>query len=227
VKFFKHRGEVVALALVPVAIWMIIQFQSEPTDPELLKQSLQMKLDQRNQITTAVLGPPESQGQTGERTTIGGPFSLINQHGIAVSHRDFYGDFMLVNFGYTGCPDICPVQLEVMSEAVDALGADGARVRPVFITIDPERDTVERMAAFAQSFHPRLVALTGGPRQIERASQAYRVFHAKAEDHDASGHYLVDHTSYIYLMGPNGKYLAHFEAGTSPEAIAEEIRGHM
>jgi cytochrome oxidase Cu insertion factor (SCO1/SenC/PrrC family) len=158
---------------------------------------------------------------------IGGPFTLTDQHGETVTERDFAGRWMLVYFGYTYCPDVCPLSLMNMGLALDMLEQDEAEhVVPVFITVDPERDTVEQLASYAPSFHPRLVALTGTPTQVRDAAKAYRVYFAKAEGEDTTD-YLMDHSGFIYLMGPDGTYRSHFSHTTSPEAMAEGLKAAL
>jgi cytochrome oxidase Cu insertion factor (SCO1/SenC/PrrC family) len=161
------------------------------------------------------------QGSAGE-ALIGGPFSLTDQHGTQVTEQDFAGRFMLIYFGYTFCPDICPTSLTVMAAALDQLPKEQAeQVVPIFITVDPARDTVEQLSAYAPLFHPRLVALTGSENEVREAARAYRVYyHVPDEEGDA---YLVDHSSFIYLMGPDGGYRTHFGTNASPEAMAEAI----
>ena len=153
---------------------------------------------------------------------IGGPFTLIDQHGARVTEQDFAGRFMLVYFGYTFCPDICPTSLTVMAAALDQLPeAQAEQVVPILITVDPARDTVEQLADYAPLFHPRLVALTGSEEEVREAARAYRVYyHVPEEDGDA---YLVDHSTFVYLMGPDGSYRTHFGIDASPEAMAEAI----
>ena len=153
---------------------------------------------------------------------IGGPFTLIDQHGARVTEQDFAGRFMLVYFGYTFCPDICPMSLTVMAAALDQLPeAQAEQVVPILITVDPARDTVEQLADYAPLFHPRLVALTGSAEQVREAARAYRVYyHVPEEEGDA---YLVDHSTFVYLMGPDGSYRTHFGIDASPEAMAEAI----
>jgi protein SCO1/2 len=161
------------------------------------------------------------QGSAGE-ALIGGPFTLTDQHGTRVTEEDFAGRFMLVYFGYTFCPDICPTSLTVMAAALDQLPKEQAeQVVPIFITVDPARDTVEQLAAYAPLFHPRLVALTGSEEEVREAARVYRVYyHVPDEEGDA---YLVDHSSFIYLMGPDGGYRTHFGTDASPEAMAERL----
>ena len=162
----------------------------------------------------------------GAAVAIGGPFKLVDQHGRAVSDADFRGQYMLIYFGYTYCPDVCPTELQAMSQAVDKLGDDGAKVTPVFITVDPERDTVEELAAYAPHFHPRLVALTGSSEQVAAAAKAYRVYYRKVDDESATD-YLMDHSSIVYLMDPEGRFVTHFGGGTSPDKMAEKIREYL
>ena len=157
---------------------------------------------------------------------IGGPFTLVDQHGQARSDQDFRGKFMLVYFGYTFCPDFCPSSLSVMTQALDRLAKQdpevAASVVPVLISIDPERDTVEALAAYAPHFHERLVALTGTPEAVADAAAGYRVYYAKAES-DAASDYLMDHSTFIYLMDPEGRYATHFSHYATPEEIAQAI----
>jgi len=161
------------------------------------------------------------QSSAGE-ALIGGPFSLTDQRGARVTEQDFAGRFMLIYFGYTFCPDICPTSLTVMAAALDELPeAQAEQVVPVLITVDPARDTVEQLAAYAPLFHPRLVALTGSEDEVGAAARAYRVYYhvPDADDDD----YLVDHSTFVYLMGPDGSYRTHFGIDASPEAMAEAI----
>jgi cytochrome oxidase Cu insertion factor (SCO1/SenC/PrrC family) len=167
--------------------------------------------------------PAQESSATGE-VAIGGPFRLLDQNGQRVSNQDFAGQHMLIYFGYTFCPDICPLTLANMSAAMEELPPEVAeQVVPIFITVDPGRDTVEQLAAYASSFDPRLVALTGSDAEVKAAARAYRVYFKKAES-ESGDDYLMDHTSFIYLMGPDGGYETHFGHNASPEAIAEGVR---
>src|SRR5262245_35383694 len=169
-----------------------------------------------------VLAPAISSMAGGE-ATVGGPFRLTDQHGATVTEQDFAGRYMLIYFGYTFCPDVCPLSLANMTQALDLLPPDQAeQVVPVFITVDPERDTVEQLAEYAPLFHPRLVALTGSPEAIKAAARAYRVYFAKAGK-DGSDDYLMDHSTFIFLMGPDGRYVRHFAHNAAPEEIAAAI----
>jgi len=170
-----------------------------------------------------VLAP---QMREGAAVAVGGPFNLVDQHGASITEADFRGHFTLIYFGYTYCPDVCPTELQSMSQAIDALGPAGEKVTPVFITIDPERDTVELLAGYAEHFHPRLLALTGSPEQVAAAAKAYRVYFKKVEQ-EGSTDYLMDHSSIVYLMGPDGGFLTHFSFGTGPDQMAEKIREYL
>ncbi len=159
---------------------------------------------------------------------IGGPFTLVDHNGKTVTAAAFRGRFMLVFFGYTYCPDVCPTALTTMADALDILGSDGEGVVPVFITVDPERDTPEHLKMYVNYFHPRLVGLTGTSETVGAAARAYRIYYAKASHEGAAGDdYLMDHSSGIYLMGPDGAFRAHFDRGTGAEAMAKRIREYL
>ena len=125
--------------------------------------------------------------------------------GKTVTDADFRGRYMLVFFGFTHCPDICPAELQVIAQALDKLGDKGKKVVPVFITLDPERDTPQAMAEYVKSFGPNFVGLTGSPEAIAAAAKAYRVAYAKVENKESAGDYSVDHSALVYLMDPEGK----------------------
>jgi cytochrome oxidase Cu insertion factor (SCO1/SenC/PrrC family) len=167
---------------------------------------------------------PAGRSMAGGEALVGGPFTLTDQHGTEVTEQDFAGRHMLIYFGYTYCPDFCPMSLSNMSQALDLLPPEQAeQVVPIFITVDPERDTVAQLAEYAPLFHPRLVALTGSPEATKAAAQAYRVYFAKAGDQDSDA-YLMDHSTFIYLMGPDGRYVRHFAHNAAPEEIAAAIK---
>jgi protein SCO1/2 len=157
------------------------------------------------------------------KAQIGGPFSLIDHTGRRVTEKDFHGHHMLVFFGFTFCPDVCPAGLQVMAAALDRLGAKAERVTPLFITVDPERDTPEQLAQYVKSFHPRLIGLTGTPAEIQAAASAYRVFHKKVKDEKSSLEYTMEHTSIIYLMDPAGEFVTHFTHATPVDTIAASL----
>ena len=158
---------------------------------------------------------------------IGGPFTLVDQNGQKRSDTDFRGTHMLVYFGYTYCPDVCPTALSDMGIALNELGEKGAKIRPVFITVDPARDTPARLKDYVTNFHRDLVGLTGPDDAIARVAKAYRVYYAKAKDSGSAADYLMDHSSIIYLIGPDGRYLTHFSHGTPAERMAATIRKHV
>lgn len=166
-------------------------------------------------------------------TTFGGPFELVDHTGKVVTDQSFPGKHLLLFFGYTWCPDICPTELLILGQAIDALGDDGEQVVPLFITIDPERDTPETLAPYVANFHPRLIGLTGSLEQVAAAAKAYRIYYRRApEDADTlheekEDDYLMDHSVYIYLMSPDGVFLQHFVRGQGPEKIAEKVRSYL
>jgi len=157
---------------------------------------------------------------------IGGPFQLTDHHGNPVTDKTYRGQYLLVYFGYGFCPDVCPTELANIASSMDLLGPKAEKVTPLFITVDPERDTAEFLADYVQSFHPRLIGLTGTPAQIAAVAKAYKVYYAKSRK-SAGKDYLMDHTSFVYLMGPDGTFLTMFRGQTDPKAIAETIERFM
>ncbi|MCD6034380.1 MAG: senC [Rickettsiales bacterium] len=161
---------------------------------------------------------------------IGGAFSLTNQRGEAVSNETFKGKYMLVYFGFSHCPDVCPVDLAVITQAMEKLGEEGKQIQPIFITVDPERDTPEQLATYATNFTPTLQALTGTKEQIKAAIDAYKVYATKAAaqaKEEAGGkvdEYSMNHSAFTYLMGPDGNYITHFAHDTAPDAMVEGIK---
>jgi protein SCO1/2 len=160
------------------------------------------------------------------REPIGGPFALVDQNSARRTDVDFRGKLMLVYFGFTYCPDVCPTDLLQMALAVDQLGQAGEMVQPIFITVDPERDTPEHLKEYVSLFHPRFVGLSGDVHAIGGAARAYRVYHKKVES-DERPDYTVDHSAFIYLMGRDGEYLGFFPPGTSAKQLADDIRPRL
>lgn len=154
---------------------------------------------------------------------VGGPFALTDHTGKRVTDKDFRGSSMLVMFGFTFCPDVCPTELQLISAALDKLGPKGNRVVPIFISIDPERDTPDQLAQYVKSFHPRLIGLTGTAEEVAAVAKAYRVYFKKVTDPKSTAGYTMDHSALIYLMGPDGAYRTHFAPGISVDALAERL----
>lgn len=175
-------------------------------------------------------GEVASSGQA----TVGGPFTLVDQTGKTVTDRDFRGDYMLIYFGFTFCPDVCPTELQVMSGAMNKLGDKASRVKPIFVSVDPDRDTTKVLAAYVKQFDPRLIGMTGSAAQIAAVAKEYRVYYEKVKDDGSNGpvppgsdDYTVDHSSIVYLMGPDGKFLTFFPPGTSPDQMAAKIGSYF
>jgi cytochrome oxidase Cu insertion factor (SCO1/SenC/PrrC family) len=156
------------------------------------------------------------------REPIGGAFALIDQNGKRRTDAEFRGKFMLVYFGFTYCPDVCPTDLQQMGLAVDRLGAAGDAVQPIFITVDPERDTPEHLKDYVANFHSRFVGLTGDAPAIHEAARVYRAYYAKIDLGESD--YTVDHSSFIYLMGRDGEYLGFFPPGTAADILVGTLR---
>ena len=155
-------------------------------------------------------------------SAIGGPFRLVDQNGKTVTDGDLRGKWSLVYFGYTHCPDACPTALNDISIALDELGPKHDAIRPVFITVDPERDTPEVLKSYVTSFDAPILALTGTPEEIAQAAKDYRVYYAKHPE--AGGDYSMDHSSVIYVMDPQGRFTASFTHESTPEEIAERLK---
>jgi len=160
--------------------------------------------------------------------TIGGPFTLVDQTGKTVTDADYRGKLMLIYFGYTFCPDVCPTSLGVLSKALDMLTPEElAQVVPIFITVDPARDTVDQMAQYVAAFHPALQGLTGSPEQVQTAIKAYRVYAKRSDGEADTPNYTMDHSSILYLMGKDGKFLAHFGHTATAADIAGGVKKHL
>lgn len=157
------------------------------------------------------------------RGPIGGPFSLPDQHGRLVGPAQWRGKVVLMYFGYTFCPDACPTDLSSIAAAIDALGADGARVQPVFVTLDPVRDKPASIGRYAESFNPRFAALGGSEAEVRKVALSYKVFFEKVPQR-GTDQYLIDHTSFTYVLDTEGRYIGYFPPGTSGRRMAEQVR---
>ena len=157
------------------------------------------------------------------KAAVGGPFKLTDHTGRRVTDKDFRGRYMLVYFGFTFCPDVCPSGLQAMAAALDQLGPKAEKITPIFISVDPERDTPEQLAQYVPSFHPRLVGLTGTPEAVQDVAKAYRVYFKKVTDEKSTADYTIDHTSIIYLMDPEGEFVTHFTHATPVSTMVEKL----
>ncbi|WP_408594298.1 SCO family protein [Limnohabitans sp.] len=157
------------------------------------------------------------------REPVGGPFRLTDHQGRMRRDTDFRGKVMLMYFGYTTCPDVCPTDLFQISQAMGLLGDSAHEVVPIFITLDPKRDTVKLLSAYVPSFHPQLIGLTGSEADISKVANMYRVFHQKVP---VSGwlRYTIDHSAFIYVMGSDGRYLGFLPPGTDAQRIVDVVR---
>ena len=161
----------------------------------------------------------------------GGPFSLTDQNGVRRTDKDFRGKFMLIFFGYTSCPDICPTALAVEAEALDSLGSAASRITPIFITVDPKRDTPDMLKSYLAAFdgtppspRPKFVGLTGTDAEIAATAKAYNVIYNTHIDGFRTEGYSVDHTSDTYLMSPEGKFVAYYSVGVLPDEMAADLK---
>jgi cytochrome oxidase Cu insertion factor (SCO1/SenC/PrrC family) len=159
------------------------------------------------------------------RGTVGGPFTLTDQNGRKRSDSDFRGKLMIVYFGYAFCPDVCPADLMAITQALDALGPAAEGIQPIFITVDPERDT-KLLKEYVAAFHPSLVGLTGSAEEIRKVANSYKAFYARVPG-ERSGEYSIDHTGVIYLMGRNGEYLGFTPPQTGPDKLTEVLRKYL
>lgn len=182
-------------------------------------------------VMTAVLLVAVPSGAPTVRSTgkalVGGPFSLVAPSGQRVTEKSFAGRPMLVYFGFTHCPDVCPAGLQVIAAALDRIGDKSKGMTAVFITVDPERDTPELIGKYVASFHKDIVGLSGSPDDIAGVTKAYRVYARKVPIEQSPGEYNVDHSSFMYLMDRNGAYMKHFphsvDAGELADALAKAI----
>ena len=157
------------------------------------------------------------------KAQVGGPFTLTDQHGKKRSLADFHGKFVLLYFGYTFCPDICPTDLAAMAQAIRTLGAEGDKLQPIFVTLDPERDTQDILRNYAAAFHPRFIALRGSEDEVRRVATDYKIYFEKVRP-PGSSVYLIDHMAFVFLLDRDGRYVAFFPPGTTAERMAVMVR---
>ncbi len=158
--------------------------------------------------------------------SVGGPFSLTDHTGKAATEADYAGRYKLIYFGFTYCPAICPTELQKITRALNDLGEEGQNIQPLFITIDPERDTVETMRSYVELFHPRLIGLTGSREQIDAVLKNYRVFANRVQTPEMSD-YTMDHSSFIYLMSPDDALISLYRIEDSAAFIVDDIRNRL
>ena len=160
------------------------------------------------------------------REPIGGPFRLTDHTGKVRRDTDFRGRLMLVYFGYTTCPDVCPTDLQQIAQALNLLGPQAVQVAPVFITLDPQRDTKELLSQYVPGFHPQMIGLRGTEAEVYRVAEAYKVFHQKVPVRGWL-RYTIDHSSYVFLMGKDGRYLGFLPPNTSAERMVAVVQGFL
>lgn len=182
-------------------------------------------LQMQGQRTAAVRNMQDSAsgGINAGQMQVGGAFEMVDHTGKAVTQADYTGRYKLIYFGYSYCPDVCPTELQRMIAALDQVGDAAAQIVPIFVSVDPERDTPEQLAEYVPMFHPRLVGLTGSAEQVAAIADAWKVYYARAEDEESTN-YLMDHSSYIYLMGPDDAPLKIFRPNTKPADMADAIK---
>jgi len=164
-------------------------------------------------------------GPSSGTAAIGGPFVLTDQNGRPRSDRDFHGRFVLLYFGYSFCPDVCPTTLAKIASALGKLGPQADRFVPIFITVDPARDTPSVLKSYLAAFGPQFVGLTGKPSDIAKVAHSYRVYYAKHPL--AGGNYAMDHSSVIYLLDPDGNFVKAYDDDASPAALADDLKKQL
>ena len=174
-------------------------------------------------LALATSRAPEQSSSSSAR--IGGPFTLIDTGGKTVTDQTYRGKWLLIDFGYTFCPDACPTALNDISEALEKLGSEANKIQPLFIFVDPKRDTPQVMADYLKSFDPRIAGLTGSQAQTDSAAKAYRVYVAPQKR--ATDDYLVDHSAYLYLMSPQAKFVNVIAGNVPGDQMADKLRTMM
>ncbi|CAJ2670799.1 unnamed protein product [Trifolium pratense] len=181
-----------------------------------------LHIEEIHSASEAVKQGAVKQGPSAGKAAIGGPFELTNHHGKRVTEKDFMGRWTLMYFGFTHCPDICPEELQKLVDAVDKIKEkSGIQTVPVFISVDPERDTVEQVAEYVKEFHPKLIGLTGSVEEIKSVARAYRVYYMKTAEEDSD--YLVDHSIVIYLMAPDMGFVKFFGKNNDVDSLTDGV----
>jgi len=175
----------------------------------------------------SLVATPVPKVATSRTAAIGGPFTLVSTNGDNVTDQTYRGKWLLIFFGYTFCPDACPTALNNISVALENLGADADKLQPLFVTVDPHRDTREVMAEYLKSFDSRIIGLTGPQDQIDRVVKEYRVYVASQKSDSDDENYFVSHSAYLYLMDPQGKFVNVIQGSEGGEEIAAWLRKQM
>jgi len=170
-----------------------------------------------------VMSKPPARAAT-SAVTIGGPFTLSAPDGTTVTEKTYRGKWLLVYFGYTFCPNSCPTALLEIATALKKLGPDAAKVQPLFITVDPQRDTSKVMQQYTESFDPRITGLTGTQQQIADVAQEYGAYYVRHRTGPGVDDYVMDHSTYLYVMDPEAQFVRAFDSSTSGDLIAEALR---
>lgn len=159
---------------------------------------------------------------------IGGAFAATDHNGQPFTEKNLQGHYSLIYFGFTHCPDICPASLLVVAGALEHLPEKmAAQILPVFVSVDPERDTPEVMRNYVQNFYPRMIGVTGSKEQIDSIAKAYKVYYNKVPVEGSASEYAVDHSGFLYLMGINGEYITHFPHNVTEQVLADALRSHI
>lgn len=167
------------------------------------------------------------QGEELSEAQVKADFTLATADNKVVRSQDLKGSYLLVYFGFTHCPDVCPTTLLLMSNVIDELGDKATKIKPLFISVDPERDTPKIAAEYASHFNKSFIGLSGTPEQVKHAADSFKVYYSKVEDKSSALGYVVDHSGFIYLMGKNGEYLAHFPANVSDQELKQGLQHYV
>ena len=161
------------------------------------------------------------------KALINGNFSLTNAEGKTITNADFKDRYLLVFFGFTHCPDVCPTGLLLMQNVMNKLGKKAEKLQPIFITVDPERDTPQVVANYVKNFGNAVIGLSGTPEQIKATANNYRVYYSKMVNDDPAMGYMIDHSAFVYLIDPEGNYVTHFSSDSAAQVLEEGIRKHI